>query len=154
MQIGKTNAIPIQGTITIIIDDESDIEPEGYILCITPDNITINARTTAGAFWAFATLRQLMPIPTQRAVPIAQCIDQSSLCYHKRCSAFCLSWIAFRCFSPLFSNRFYKKNYIDLMAFYKLNTFHWHLTDDQGWRIEIKKYPKLQEIALIEIKPL
>ena len=39
------------------------------------------------------------------------------------------------------------KKYIDLLSSYKLNTFHWHLTEDQGWRIEIKKYPKLQEIA-------
>jgi hexosaminidase len=53
----------------------------------------------------------------------------------------------------IFSVTFLKK-YLDLLALYKFNTFHWHLTEDQGWRIEIKRYPKLQSVAPIETKPL
>lgn len=49
-------------------------------------------------------------------------------------------------FLDIFSKEFIKK-YIDYLAMYKMNTFHWHLTDDQGWRIEIKKYPKLTEVG-------
>ena len=66
---------------------------------------------------------------------------------HRRCAAILLSRPAPRRRPPLLRPSKFVKRYIDLMARYKFNTFHWHLTEDQGWRIEIKKYPRLTEVG-------
>jgi len=145
-QIGTTKSLPTLGTISIIIDSTSDIESEGYQLTITPDNITINAKTPTGAFWAFSSLRQLMPPQTQRATPIACALIKVPCVTIKDAPRFAYRGLHLDVSRHFFPTHFIKK-YIDLMAFYKLNTFHWHLVDDQGWRIEIKKYPRLQEVA-------
>ncbi|EHQ24528.1 family 20 glycosylhydrolase [Mucilaginibacter paludis] len=113
--------------------------PEGgYHLSITPDHITI-AGKGAGLFYGIQTLIQLMP--TERAgvakLPCVEIDDYPRLGYRG------LHLDVSRHF---FSIDFVKK-YIDLMAAYKLNNFHWHLTDDQGWRIEIKKYPRLTQVG-------
>ncbi|MEO8886863.1 MAG: family 20 glycosylhydrolase [Mucilaginibacter sp.] len=123
----------------IITSAGADALPaQGYRLLITPQNITIVGKG-AGIFYAIQTLIQLMPLEHDATVklPGAEIEDYPRFGYRG------LHLDVARHF---FSVDFIKK-YIDLMARYKLNNFHWHLTDDQGWRIEIKKYPKLTEIG-------
>jgi hexosaminidase len=111
---------------------------EGYRLTIAPNQVTI-AGKGAGLFYGVQTLIQLLPIERATTVklPCARIEDYPRFGYRG------LHLDVARHF---FSVEFVKK-YIDIMAAYKLNTFHWHLTDDQGWRIEIKKYPRLTQVG-------
>jgi len=123
--------------------------PDGaYNLSITPEKITIQAGTLRGLFYGIQTIRQLFPRAIEsRAkvevegsywqIPCAQIEDAPRFKYRG------LHLDVGRHFFPV---EFIKK-YIDLIAFLKLNYFHWHLTEDQGWRIEIKKYPLLTKIG-------
>ena len=111
---------------------------EGYRLVITPQKITIIGKG-AGLFYGIQTLIQLMPAEGGATIqlPCVQIEDYPRFGYRGLMLDVCRHF---------FSVEFVKK-YIDLMAAYKLNNFHWHLTDDQGWRIEIKKYPRLTQIG-------
>ncbi|GGH00194.1 beta-N-acetylhexosaminidase [Polaribacter pacificus] len=127
------------------IKDTSINNDEGYSLLIRQEKIEIIAATAKGAFYGFQSLRQLLPIslesnkdqPSAIAVQNLQIKDAPQFVYRG------MHLDVGRHFFPV---DFIKK-YIDLMSMLKMNTFHWHLTEDQGWRIEIKKYPKLQEVA-------
>lgn len=119
---------------------------EGYSLAVTPSRITITASQPKGYFYGVQSLLQLMPVqvfsPTSVAntswsVPCCTIDDQPRYAYRG------LHLDVGRHFFPV---SFIKK-YIDLIALHKQNTFHWHLTEDQGWRIEIKKYPKLTQLG-------
>ena len=114
------------------------LPPEGYRLTITPQKIII-AGKGAGLFYGIQTLLQLIPPDNGATIkfPCVQIEDYPRFGYRGMMLDVCRHF---------FSVEFVKK-YIDLMAMYKLNTFHWHLTDDQGWRIEIKKYPRLTTIG-------
>lgn len=126
--------------------DSSIFNDEGYQLKITTDEILISAKSEKGAFYAFQSLRQLLPADFEKQdtydkTHIAiQCLEI------KDAPRFSYRGMHLDVGRHFFSVDFIKK-YINLMAMIKMNTFHWHLTEDQGWRIEIKKYPKLQEIA-------
>jgi hexosaminidase len=113
--------------------------PETYSLKVGKDYIRIHGDDAAGTFYGMQTLIQLLPLQKAKAFWITgvDVFDQPRFPYRG------LHLDVGRHFFPV---EFVKK-YIDLMAMHKMNTFHWHLTDDQGWRIEIKKYPRLQEIA-------
>ena len=111
------------------------VGPEGYTLAVTPDRVTIEAETPKGYFYAVQTLIQLTSGAKQ--IPSCQILDRPRYAYRG------IMVDVARHFMPV---AFIKKH-IDLMAMHKMNTFHWHLTDDQGWRIEIKKYPKLTQIG-------
>ena len=112
---------------------------EGYTLNVGHNNITINGNSGSGTFYGVQTLIQLLPVQKAHAmyVPGVSITDAPRFPYRG------LHLDVGRHFFPV---EFIKK-YIDLMAMHKFNTFHWHLTEDQGWRIEIKKYPRLQEIS-------
>jgi hexosaminidase len=113
---------------------------EGYRLTITPQQITI-AGKGAGLFYGIQTLMQLMPLERAATVklPCATIEDYPRFGYRGLMLDVCRHFFSVEMV----------KRYIDLMAGYKLNTFHWHLTDDQGWRIEIKKYPRLTQVASV-----
>ena len=116
---------------------------EGYQLKITPSKILISANSKKGAFYAFQSLRQLLPADfekTDKSKFAIQCLEI------RDAPQFGYRGMHLDVGRHFFSVDFIKK-YINLMSMLKMNTFHWHLTEDQGWRIEIKKYPKLQEIA-------
>ena len=119
---------------------------EGYTLEVTPESVTVRGAAPAGLFYGTQTLLQLFPpqIFTQETVtgqrwtvPCLPITDQPRF--------------AWRGLMLDVSRHFLKpaevKKLIDAMALHKLNTFHWHLTDDQGWRVEIKKYPRLTEVG-------
>ena len=115
-----------------------EIKHEKYSLNIGPDRISIGG-AGAGQFYGLQTLQQLLPSAFHREakIPVIKIVDSPRFPYRG------MHLDVSRHFMPV---EFVKK-YIDLMSQYKFNTFHWHLTDDQGWRIEIKKYPKLTEIG-------
>lgn len=130
----------------ILLDNSNDLDFEGYTLEITPLNIKISATSPNGIFYGIQTLRQLLPIE----------MEEKKLIQNVKWKIPCLKIIDY----PRFSWRGYMldearhfhgkeivKGLIDLLALFKMNRFHWHLTDDQGWRIEIKKYPKLTNIG-------
>jgi len=135
----KTNT-GSNGNNTIILTNKGTdgLPAEGYRLSITPQQITL-AGKGAGLFYGIQTLIQLIPLQhgATLKLPCAQIEDYPRFGYRGLHLDVCRHF---------FGVEFVKK-YIDLMAAYKLNTFHWHLTDDQGWRIEIKKYPKLTQVG-------
>lgn len=108
---------------------------EGYEISIQPENILVQAANDKGLFWAVQTLRQLLPMYPATEINLACMQIKDAPKYGWRSNMLDVG-------RHFFSVDFIKKH-IDLLSLYKINTFHWHLTDDQGWRIEIKKYPKL-----------
>ena len=125
---------------------EQKLGEEDYTLKITNEGVLLSAATSKGDFYALQSLLQLLPTQifssspqnmVKWSVPNCTIFDQPRYAYRGLMLDVC------RHFFPV---SFIKK-YIDLLAMHKMNTFHWHLTDDQGWRIEIKKYPKLTEIG-------
>jgi len=135
-EIGK------HGTITIkFLGDKTYLGDEGYKLQIDNDNIMIFAATERGSFYGIQSLFQMIlsnydNLPST-LIPTAEITDKPRFKYRG---------MHLDVGRHMFPVEFIKK-YIDLLAFYKFNTFHWHLTEDQGWRIEIKKYPKLTEVG-------
>ncbi len=134
-------------TISLRVDPTlSRLGEEGYRLTVTGTRITIQAFRPAGVFYGVETLRQLLPPDVFRAAPVAGVVWTVPAVEIEDIPRF--QWRgahldASRSFMP----KEFVKKYIDLLALHKLNRFHWHLTDDQGWRIEIKKYPLLTGIG-------
>jgi len=127
---------------------DSSIEAEeGYRLIITPLGMTLAAHTAAGMFMAVQTIRQLLPAQTER--PLTRQWRTIALPAVNIEDAPAWSWRGMHLdVSRHFFSIGYLKKFIDVMALYKMNRLHLHLTDDQGWRIEIKKYPLLTEQGL------
>ena len=140
--------VPKSNFIQLIISE--DIEKEGYKLVVKDDSITIEANDFNGFLYGAETLRQLLPSEIESQTEIAN-----------------IDWIIPNVEisdSPRFkwrglmldvSRHFFQKEYIiktiDRLAYLKMNTLHLHLVDDQGWRIEIKKYPKLTEVGAFRV---
>ena len=120
--------------------------PESYTLSVTTQGVMIHAPAAAGVFYGTETLLQLLPPTVFSAKPVAGTVW--SVPGVEIADAPRYPW---RGFMLDVSRHFFTKGEVeqvlDLMALYKLNTFHWHLVDDQGWRIEIKKYPKLTSVG-------
>jgi hexosaminidase len=133
-------------SIFLTIDPSVNLGDEGYKLSVTHETIRITAATDAGVFYGIQTLRQLLPVQIEEGkpvkishliVPVLTIEDEPRY----RWRGFMLD------VSRHFFTVDFIKRTLDLMALQKLNTFHWHLTDDQGWRIEIKKYPELTSVG-------
>ncbi len=127
------------GTIWFNLDVESGIPEEGYKLMVTKKGIIATASTPKGLFYAAQTLIQLMPADHLKPIKAVTIEDAPRFPWRGLHLDVC------RHFTP-------KEDvlkYLDYMSMHKLNTFHFHLTDDQGWRIEIKKYPKLTGIGSV-----
>ncbi len=114
-----------------------DIKTEGYKLHIKNDRIFLNANTPTGVFYGFQTLWQLLTANEGNKLPVVEIVDYPRFAWRG------LHLDVSRHFMP--AEFIYK--YIDYIAMHKMNVFHWHLVDDQGWRIEIKQYPKLTEVG-------
>lgn len=130
----------------IVIRKRSDIAAEGYQLDVSPSRITIFSSTPAGVFYAFETIKQLMPSDIYREAPLPDALWTVQAAQIEDAPRFSWRGAHLDVSRHFFSKEFVRK-YIDLLARHKLNRFHWHLTDDQGWRIQINKYPLLTEIA-------
>ena len=134
----------VGGHLFIVLEyDESITAEEGYRLVITGKKVSLSARTPAGMFMAIQTIRQLLPAGIEKpGHPVGQLILPAVTIL----DAPAYAWRGMHLdVSRHFFSMAYLKKFIDVMALYKFNKFHLHLTDDQGWRIEIKKYPKLTE---------
>jgi hexosaminidase len=135
-----------EGAIKIVVDSDDWFGEEGYELSIDTASISLRASEPAGLFYAIQTLRQLLPAEFESAEPISG-VGWSIPCVkikdRPRFSWRGMHLDVCRHFFP----KEVIKRYLDLLAMHKINTFHWHLTEDQGWRIEIKKYAKLTEIG-------
>ena len=125
--------------IFLTLNKKLNLGDEGYKLTVTPTRVLAEAATSKGLFYAAQTMRQLLPVgqSTTATMPACAITDKPRFSYRG------LHLDVSRNFMPVS----FVKKYIDLLAMHKQNTFHWHLTDDQGWRIEIKKYPKLTQIG-------
>ena len=139
----------IRGGATATTVDPSlhaDLGDEGYRLSVSPGGVVIRAATAAGAFYAGQTLRQLLPPRSEHeggevehSIPCVEIEDGPRFTWRG-----CM----------LDEGRSFHgtetvKLLLDLMALHKLNVFHWHLTEDQGWRIEIRAYPRLTTVGAL-----
>ena len=125
--------------IQLKIDHSSKLGKEGYTMKIDKKGIVITASAANGIFYGIQSLKQMFPVQAAEKVNVsfAEIKDEPRLAWRG------VMLDVGRHFFPVS----YIKEFLDNMAMYKLNTFHWHLTEDQGWRIEIKKYPRLTELA-------
>jgi hexosaminidase len=137
----------VQSGIQLVLNSKPEIRigKEGYTIDITTDNVFIRANTAAGLFYGVQTLIQLFPAEIESKtvqqvnwqLPVATILDYPRF-----------AWRGIMLdVSRHFFTKEYVKEYLDQIARYKYNIFHWHLTDDNGWRIEIKSLPKLTEVG-------
>ncbi len=129
-----------QGAIALLLDEEIEND-EGYTLSVNRKNIVVKAKTPAGMFYGIQTLRKSLPVGEMAEVelPSVEISDSPRFAYRG---------MMLDCGRHYFPVDFIKR-FIDIMAMHNMNRFHWHLTDDQGWRIEIKKYPLLTSYGSI-----
>ena len=132
---GKDNFIAFRNTEGV---------PESYTMNAGPDSFVVGYADGAGAFYAIQTLLQLLPVEIfsqepqkgiEWTIPCCSISDAPRFKYRGMHLDVCLHYFDLE----------FLKRYIDIMAAHKVNRFHWHLTEDQGWRLEIKKYPLLTE---------
>jgi len=132
--------------ITLLIDNGLDSNDEGYTLDVTPKAVTITAKTPQGLFYGMQSFMQLLPAEIESTTvqkglsweaPAVSITDSPRFSYRGMMLDPCRHFMSLEDV----------KKQLDVLAMFKINRMHWHLTDDQGWRIEIKQYPKLTEIG-------
>lgn len=122
-------------TILMQLTDAPELPAEGYRITVSESKVTVEGRDRRGLIWGVETLAQLLA--DGRDIPCQTIVDYPRFAH--RGMHFDIG--------RTFSDKATVMRYIDQMARHKLNTFHWHLTDDEGWRIEIKSYPRLTEVG-------
>ena len=134
------------GCIRLELDPSASVDDEGYTLNVTTESVVVKAKTAQGLFYGMQSFMQLLPAEIEsptvvKNVPwIAQAVnitDEPKFEYRGLMIDPCRHFMTVDEI----------KKQLDVMALFKMNRMHWHLTEDQGWRIEIKKYPKLVEVA-------
>ena len=134
------------GGMELIIDEALGVNDEGYMLDVTPHSVVVKAKTAQGLFYGMQSFMQLLPAEIQSQVEvdgIAWTAPAVSIKDEPRFEYRGIMLDPCRHFIPVENI----KKHLDVLALFKINRMHWHLTDDQGWRIEIKKYPKLTEVG-------
>ena len=129
-----------RGAAAVVLSVDTLISnPEGYEITVGQDGISISGGAPGGVFYGIQTLRKAVPAQAGRCsgveFPLVKVSSAPRFGYRGMHSDVVRHWFPVE----------YMKKYIDLMAFHGMNTLHWHLSDDQGWRIEIKRYPELTE---------
>lgn len=134
------------GVISFTIDPSLELKDEGYKLSVTPEEVKVTGKTPQALFYGMQSLLQLLPAEIESDkevnnvlwnIPQVEITDEPAFGYRGMHIDVSRHFIGVDDI----------KKQLDLMAMFKINRFHWHLTDDQGWRIEIKKYPKLIEVG-------
>ena len=141
----KLETMPLADTKSIgndfrlVFDSNKVTKDEMYLLEVNDKSVTLKAKTIRGVINGIQTILQLLPLEktTKAIIPAITITDFPRFAYRG------MHLDVVRHFFPLS----YVKKYIDYLTFHKFNTFHWHLTDDQGWRIEILSYPKLNSVG-------
>jgi hexosaminidase len=129
---------------TIAFHRRGGLGPEGYDLDVAPQRITVSASSAAGLFYGAVTLWQLLP-PGPASGRIAAQSTHDAPVY---------AWRGLMLDSARhFQSPAFVRSMVDWMAWHKLNVLHWHLTDDQGWRLEIRKYPRLTSVGAWRVEP-
>jgi hexosaminidase len=149
--VEASNEQPLENVISLSLDKNTSgyKNNEAYYLSVTPKRISITAPTAHGLFYGVQTLRQLFPPeieftdPTLAPQNLAWTVPAVEIHDYPRYSYRGMHLDVARHFFPVE----FIKRYIDLMAMHKMNRFHWHLTEDQAWRIEIKQYPLLTKVG-------
>lgn len=139
----KVSAQPKKGVIFFNLNKDAGLKEEAYILTVSRKGITIEASTFKGLFYGVQSLVQMMPVSEKSKKSVK--VDCAKIEDSPRFAWRGLHLDVCRHFMP----KEFVLKYLDYMAMHKFNTFHFHLTEDQGWRIEIKKYPKLTEIGSV-----
>jgi hexosaminidase len=122
----------------IIFKFDEGVDLEAYKLFVKEGKVELSGNK-AGLFYGLQTLQQLIPLEKRSILVLPAIMVEDEPRFQYRGLMLDVS--------RHFFSVSYVKKFLDVMSHYKLNRFHWHLTDDQGWRIEIKKYPKLQSVA-------
>ncbi len=139
---GSSNAISLQ------IDKSLKIGNEGYQLTVTPKKVIVKAKTPQGIFYGMQSVMQLLPPQIESEtiidnvaweIPCVEIKDEPAYGYRGMMLDVCRH----------FHDVEFVKKQLDIMAMFKMNYFHWHLTDDHLWTIEIKKYPRLAEVGSV-----
>jgi hexosaminidase len=129
---------PVEGGhVRLELAPAGALPAEGYELIASRSGVTIRGASPAGLFYGLQTLRQLLPVDGSGRIPAVTIRDAPRFPYRG---------MHLDVGRHLFPVAFIKR-YIDLLARYKLNTFHWHLTDDQGWRLEVRAFPRLTTVG-------
>ncbi|MHC4924675.1 MAG: family 20 glycosylhydrolase [Planctomycetota bacterium] len=137
-QTGLTLPVGASGAIRLSVDDA--IPAEGYHLAVTREGISVSGGDPAGVFYGLQTLSQMLPVrPTGQSISVPAMVIEDAPRFPYRGT---MLDVGRHFFGPDFV-----KGYIDQLARYKINRFHWHLTEDQGWRIQIDAYPRLTEVG-------
>jgi hexosaminidase len=142
---GKSKPFPNSFFLTTENADSS-LGEEGYELVVTGDKVFLRAPKGAGLFYGVQTIRQLLPAEIENTKKVAKKEWEIPCVVIKDKPRFGWRGSLLDCCRHFMSKNFVKR-YIDLLAYHKMNRFHWHLTEDQGWRIEIKKHPRLTELS-------
>jgi hexosaminidase len=143
--LSKQSNKPSSNYINLEIVANLDVNDEGYTVEVIDNSVTVLAKTPQGLFYGLQTVMQLLPAEIESPAPVEMTWtmpnvfikDQPRFKYRGQHLDVCRH----------FHNTEYIKKQLDVLAMFKINKFHWHLTDDQGWRIESKKYPQLNEIS-------
>lgn len=146
-QVETVTGCPLQGSREKIVFRKAEgLDPEEYRLTVTPELVLVEASAVNGAYYGIQTLYQLLPEQIYGAARTKK-IRWSIPC----CTVLDSPAFPYRGFLLDSGRYFYPKEdvmkFIDIMAMHKQNMFHWHLTEDQGWRIQIDKYPRLTEVG-------
>jgi len=142
----RVGAAPATGIVIQRSRGLTRLGNEGYELSVTARRVSVRAKERAGVFYGLQTIRQLLPPQVFReakvdsvawAIPAVRIVDRPRFAWRG----------AHLDVGRHFMPKEFVKKYIDLIALQKMNTFHWHLTEDQGWRLEIRKYPRLTQVG-------
>ena len=144
--IGLADALAAGKAKGLVFLKDASLEPEAYSILVSSGNAVVRASGSDGVLYAVQTLRQMLP-----AAIYGTHNAEREKWYLPCCEISDKPRFAWRGMHLDSSRHFWSvdevKRYLDVMAMYKLNRFHWHLTDDQGWRIEIQAYPLLSQVA-------
>lgn len=153
-QLEKTSGIkvpvnPTTAATSLVMTKDAALAHEAYKLTVTEAGINIAAADSTGFFYAIQTLKQLMPHAIYNRSGASTAIDWTVPCVEIADQA----QLGHRGYMLDVARHFFSKTEVkrilDIMATYKMNRFHWHLTDDQGWRIDIPEYPKLAQVGAV-----
>ena len=139
-----TTSAKVKNAITLRLNKKVQSK-EGYVITVDKKGVVIEGATAAGVFYGVQTLRKSIPVDkslTEVTLPGVVVKDAPRFGYRG---------VMLDCARHYFPVKFVKQ-FIDLIAMHNMNVFHWHLTDDQGWRIEVKKYPDLAKIGSVREK--
>lgn len=143
---GVNYGTPISSLHGVFFMKDATLKPEEYKIEITPNAVKITAPDHNGFLYAISTFKQILPVEIYAGKTALKANWKVPCCTIQDSPRFAYRGIMLDCARHFFSVDEVKK-WLDVCAMYKINRFHWHLTEDQGWRLEIKKYPLLTEIG-------